>query len=177
MAGKESGGRRAAIEAQGVEFIANMVEMRGRPIDARAPRAVYEACLRRQDVRRDDRRHLLFGYRDQWHIAPNAARKQAGRRGQLVGRNDLPELLAKMIAFDVQQRWTLPHAQQAPVACQDDAPLGACVAHQGLAGQVRSIGRIAADQAQPRRQSTEHLVDSETWSGHDASAVNIIRKD
>jgi hypothetical protein len=132
------------------------------PVDTPAARTLYKARLRGKNVLRHAVLDLHLGYGDNWLVAPGTARESVSEGIDLKGSNHLPQLVAEMVALNVKQRDTWRRAQQAAVAGQDRSALGPRMAQQRLAGEVCSVRGVLSDDAQPRGQAAQHLVDGES---------------
>jgi hypothetical protein len=105
---------------------------------------------------------LFFGYGNDWLVAPGTARESMGKWIDLKGSDHLLELVAEMIVLDKEERDVWRATQPAEISRQDRSALGARVPHERCAGEVCSVGSVLSDDAQPRGQAAEHLIDGET---------------
>jgi hypothetical protein len=153
---------RYVSETQRGKLPNHVLMMGGGPVDPPAAWTLYKACLRGKNVRRDMVSDLFFGYGNDWLVTPGTARESMGEGIDLKGSDHLLELAAEMIVADKEERDVRRAPQPAEVARQDRSPLGARMAHQRRAGEMCSVGSILSDDAQPRGQAAEHLIDGET---------------
>ena len=105
----------------------------------------------------------------QRRVAVEAAVQEPGPRAAR-GRH-LPELLAEVVAGDEEMRRQIGVAHQAGVARQQQAMLAAGTLRQRPAAQVRAVGDVVAEDAQPAGKPAEHLVDRERRAQPSGSAM------
>ncbi|MBP1688835.1 MAG: hypothetical protein H6Q33_4978 [Deltaproteobacteria bacterium] len=154
---------------------AHPFHVRRRPVDALAARTADEARLGGINVRWYTIGNLFPRHWDHGVITARTPGEQAIQWVDGVCRKDLSQLLAEMIAGDEQQRDIGMLPRQAPVPRQDDATLRAGVAHEGAAGQVRAVGGILTEDAQPTGETAEHFVDGKAVDHH-VRRVKIVRR-
>jgi hypothetical protein len=152
-------------EADAPEIVAYPRVMCGWPVDAAATRAAHEMVLGGEDIGGYLPVHFFLADGYDWLIATRAPCEEVCERIELVGRNDLTELLAEVVAFDEQQRRRRMLAQQLAVTRENDPPLAARVPDQCSSCQVRPAGCVMADKAEPDGEAAEHTIDRKLeWS-------------
>src|SRR5262249_4551469 len=144
------------------ELVEHVGAVRGGPVRAPAARAALEVLLGGEDVGRHVRRRLLAGDVLERTVAVEAAAEKVAAEPD--GARHLPELLAEVVAGHEEARRELRMARQARVPREQETALPPGAIDQGAPAQVRPVGHVVPEDAQPARQPAEHLVDRESWT-------------
>src|SRR5262245_11315514 len=161
------------------ELVEHVRAVGGGPVRAPAARATLEVLLGGEDVGRHVRRSLFAGDVLERTVAVEAAVEKVPAEAN--GAGHLPELLAEVVAGHEEVRGKLPIAQQVCVAREQETALPPGAIDQRAPAQVRPVGHVMPEDAEPARQPAEHLVDREGWnrlrprlrSGHAATLYGV----